>query len=344
MRALMPLDPPAGPPPAAPRSGGTGPVRKPPTPKGRLRAFGLALAMHGLLVLMLFVGIRWQTQKPAPVAAELWTPAPVAPQPKPVAQPKPAPEPPPPPPPAVRAPEPAPPVEKPDIVLEQQRKAREEAARREQELAAKRDAEAKAKREAEAKAKRDAEEKTRREAEAKAKREAEAKAKREAEEKAKREAEAKAKREAEAQAKREAEEKARREAQEKARQAYLDRLRASAGTPTEGAASGGASGAPGAAGGAGTDSGYVARLSALIRSNTVYQVPADLAGNPKAVFLVKVAPDCRIVSVKLRRSSGVAAWDEAAERGIQRSSPLPRQRDGSCPPELEIARGPKDDQ
>ncbi|MCZ7561339.1 MAG: TonB C-terminal domain-containing protein [Burkholderiaceae bacterium] len=120
-------------------------------------------------------------------------------------------------------------------------------------------------------------------------------------------------------------------------------MRASAGTPAAGAASGGTSGAPGAAGGAGTDTGYVARLSALIRSNTVYQIPADLAGNPKAVFLVKVAPDCTIASVKLRRSSGIAARDEAAERGIERSSPLPRQRDGSCPPELEIARGPKDD-
>lgn len=94
MRALMPLDPPAGPAPAMPRSGGAGPVRKPPKPKGRARAFALALAMHGLLVLMLFVGIRWQTQKPAPVAAEMWSPAmPVEPQPRPVAQPKPEPKP-----------------------------------------------------------------------------------------------------------------------------------------------------------------------------------------------------------------------------------------------------------
>ncbi|MCL4701710.1 MAG: cell envelope integrity protein TolA, partial [Burkholderiaceae bacterium] len=203
------------------------------------------------------------------------------------------------------------------------------------EMAAKREAEAKAKREAEAKAKREAEEKAKREAEAKAKREAEAKAKREAEEKARREAAEKEKREAQ--------EKARREQDEKQRQAYLERLRASAGTPAAGATGGNTSGAAGTAGGAGTDSGYIARLSAAIRANTVYQIPAELAGNPKALFLVKVAPDCTIVSVKLRRSSGIAAWDEAAERGIQRSSPLPRQSDGRCPPELEIARGPKDD-
>ena len=47
--------------------------------------------------------------------------------------------------------------------------------------------------------------------------------------------------------------------------------------------------------------------------------------------------------MQLRRSSGIPAWDAAAERGIERSDPLPRQADGSCPSELEILRGPKDD-
>ncbi len=96
-------------------------------------------------------------------------------------------------------------------------------------------------------------------------------------------------------------------------------------------------------GGGGIDAGYASRLSALIRSNTIYAIPQDLAGNPKAVFVVAVSPECRIVSVKLRRSSGIAAWDQAAERGIERSDPLPRQRDGTCPPEIEITRGPRDD-
>ncbi|MGD9942148.1 MAG: energy transducer TonB, partial [Burkholderiaceae bacterium] len=104
----------------------------------------------------------------------------------------------------------------------------------------------------------------------------------------------------------------------------------------------GGSGASGAAGGSGTDTGYGARVSALIRSNTVYAVPPDLAGNPRATFLVAVSPDCRVLSVKLRRSSGLSAWDEAAERAIQRSSPLPRQRDGSCPSDLEIEHAPKE--
>ena len=160
---------------------------------------------------------------------------------------------------------------------------------------------------------------------------------------AKREAEQKARREAEQKAQREAQEKARREQDEKQREAYLERLRAKAGTPGDVARAGAASGVEAGGGGGGTDAGYVARLSSLIRSNTIYQVPADLTGNPKAVFLVSVAPDCSITSVKLRRSSGVPSWDEAAERGIRRSDPLPRQRDGTCPSQLEIDRGPRDD-
>jgi len=126
----------------------------------------------------------------------------------------------------------------------------------------------------------------------------------------------------------------------------MKRLMTQAGTgPERGtpAPQGAATGATAGGAGGGTDAGYVAKLSSLLRANTTYQVPADVQGNPKAVFQVTVLPDCSIASVKLRRSSGVPSWDQAAERGIQRSSPLPRQADGSCPPELEIMRGPRDE-
>lgn len=84
---------------------------------------------------------------------------------------------------------------------------------------------------------------------------------------------------------------------------------------------------------------YIARLSALLRSNTVYRIPNEVQGNPKAVFEVGVASDCSIASVRLRRSSGVPGWDLAAQRGIERTSPLPPQADGTCPSEMEIVRG-----
>ena len=57
----------------------SGPVRpptQPPAPKGRTKAFVLAMLMHGLLVALLFVGIRWKSQEPQSVSAELWTPPP----------------------------------------------------------------------------------------------------------------------------------------------------------------------------------------------------------------------------------------------------------------------------
>ncbi|NLD67448.1 MAG: TonB C-terminal domain-containing protein [Limnobacter sp.] len=96
--------------------------------------------------------------------------------------------------------------------------------------------------------------------------------------------------------------------------------------------------------GGGNDSGYIAQLSSQLIANTTYQIPVEIQGNPKATFLVKVGPDCEIESVTLHRSSGVPGWDAAARRGIERTSPLPRQRDGSCPTELEIVRGPRDQQ
>src|SRR5690606_38831392 len=197
---------------AMPHSIGLGGVRRPPPqPKGTLRAFALALLMHGLLIAMLFVGLRWQTSAPEGIAAELWEPVVQAngaepetpkeppklakaepePEPEPEPVPEPEPEPVPQPEPAQAQPEPTPPA-KPDIALEQERKAREEAERRAEaerrQREARQRAEEEARKEAEEKARLAAEEKARREAEEKARKEAEVRARQEAEAKAKREA------------------------------------------------------------------------------------------------------------------------------------------------------------
>jgi colicin import membrane protein len=68
-----------------------------------------------------------------------------------------------------------------------------------------------------------------------------------------------------------------------------------------------------------------------------------MQGNPRAEFQVTVMPDCSITAVRLRRSSGLPAWDQAAERAIQRSSPLPRLPDGKCPSDLTIAHAPREE-
>jgi colicin import membrane protein len=320
------------------------------------RAFLLALAMHVLLFAMLFVGVAWRTKHPVPVQAELWTapPAPSAPipvPPEPAPEPRPAPPPPPPPPPPPKAVAPEPPaVAKPDIAVErarkekerqeQERKAAEE--RKKQELA-KKAAEQKRKEEL---ARKELEEKKRREAEEKKREQAkkDADEKKKQQELAKKEAEDKKRREAEL-AKKEA---AQAQAQERQRQERVKQMLGEAGSP--GAAPGDrARGAPGgSATGAGSQQGaadadYASRLSALIKSNTVFSLPPDLAGNPKAVFDVALLPDCTISSVKLKRSSGNGAWDQAAMRGIQRSDPFPKMAAGGCPREIEITRGPRDE-
>ena len=80
---------------------------------GRARAFLLALAVHAVLIAVIFVGVRWQSHRPETVSVELWDSAP-PPPPPPVAEP---PKPPPEPPKAAPAPpKPEPKVEKPQIV------------------------------------------------------------------------------------------------------------------------------------------------------------------------------------------------------------------------------------
>ncbi len=90
------------------------------------RAVGLAIAVHLVLLGILFIGVRWHSQQPAPFMVELWQPPPQA-----IAKPAPRPEPPPPPKPKVEPPKPlpvpkvetppppkpAPRIENPDIAL-----------------------------------------------------------------------------------------------------------------------------------------------------------------------------------------------------------------------------------
>lgn len=94
----------------------------PPREPGASRALILALMTHGLLFVLLFFGVRWQSQAPSVIEAELWSASPEiaapAPPPPPIKQPVAPPEPPPPP----RRVEPIkePPPAKPDIALKQE--------------------------------------------------------------------------------------------------------------------------------------------------------------------------------------------------------------------------------
>ena len=88
------------------------------------------------------------------------------------------------------------------------------------------------------------------------------------------------------------------------------------------------------------DGGYQARVAAAVRANTIYG--QAISGNPRADFEVKLQPNGKIVGVQLVRSSGVAAWDSAAERAILRTDPFPCPTNAPCPSSLLVRHGPRD--
>lgn len=67
------------------------------------------------------------------------------------------------------------------------------------------------------------------------------------------------------------------------------------------------------------------KIRAKIRGNT--RIPENLSGNPQARFEVSVLPTGDIAGVKLTKSSGNTAYDQAVERAIYKSSPLPTPTD-----------------
>ena len=53
-------------------------------------------------------------------------------------------------------------------------------------------------------------------------------------------------------------------------------------------------------------------------------LPPDIPGNPEAIFDVVQLPTGEIIDAQLRKSSGVRAYDDAVQRAILKSSPLPK--------------------
>jgi colicin import membrane protein len=227
---------------------------------GKVPSVVLAVAVHLLLAVFLFFGVRWQNKEPEAVMVELWNspPAPAvekivvqpAPPPKPELKPEPVPAPKP----EVK---PAPVVEapKPDIVLEKKKEPKKEPP------------------------------------------------KKEAPKKEKEPAKLNLDRSKDIRAQLERETAELNKQLEKDR--ILDQLK------REGAASA-----------ARADAAYIGKLKGKIKGNIV--LPPDIAGNPEAIFDVVQLPTGEVMSVKLRKASGHKAYDEAVERAILKSSPLPK--------------------
>jgi colicin import membrane protein len=310
-------------------NGNGAPYHVPPEPN-RWPAIGLAVGVHALLLAFLWIGISWQNNAPVAVEAEIWdvtTQTAAPPPPPPTPAPEPEPETPPPqptpkavtPPPAVEQPQP----KQPDIALEREKKRKEELKRKEEEREL-----AEQKRIEEKKAKALAEKKERELEEKKAKADAE---KKEAEQKKKEEAEKKKKEDAEKKKKAAAEQKK----LDAARADEMRRITGAAGSPTStGTAE--KSTAPR------SDKGYSAAITAKVKGNTSYAGSLDEPGNPTATFRVEQLPTGEIISVKKIKSSGVPSFDDAVEKGITKSSPLPKKKDGTVERSLVIEFHMKD--
>ncbi len=294
----------------------------PPPQRGLLRALGLAIVAHALLLAALSLNVQWKSDATVEaVEAELWSAVPQqaapkleAPPPEPEPQPQPEPQ-------KVVEPEPAPtpPVPDPAIVLEKekQRKAAEEQARQQQLLVQKQEAEKKRLQQQKL-------EQERLEKEKKDKKEKKlAEEKRQAEQdKLKQTQQDKAKAQADAK---------KLEAQ---RQENVRRMMGLAG----------GTGAPNSTGTAQKSSGpsasYGGKIVARVRPNIVFT--DALPGNPSALVRVRTAPDGTIVGKQLITSSGVKAWDDAVLRALDKTETLPKDIDGRVPPTIDIGFRPKD--
>ena len=274
--------------------------------RGKWTALMLALLVNLLFIAVLVFSVSWQNRKPEAVSAELYAPPPVnTPRPQPKVEPVQPPkiEPPPEPKPVPKPPTPI--VEKPDT--------------READIAlkAKRDAERKAQEQAERERVEQERERVEQERE---RREAEAK---KAEEKRQADARQRQQQQLEtmrAQAQRETQLRAQaeRESQMRAQAERESQLRAQADAEARGRA------AQAAAGAARNKSqlDWIDKIRSRIRGNI--NLPPDIVGNPEAIFDVVQLPTGEIIDVKLRKSSGVRAYDDAVQRGILKSSPLPK--------------------
>ena len=295
----------------------------PPPAQGLGRSLGLALVVHLLLLIALTWGISWPTDSTPAVEAELWSALPkaAAPLPPPPA-PEPTPEPPPPPPAPKVKPTPPAPSRDADIAIAKQKKAEQENKLEQEQLKLKKQIEQKEKEKA-------LEQQRQREKEKLAQ---EQRDKKELAQKEQKEKDRKDKERKEQEAKRAAQDERKLQAMRD------DNLRRMAGMA-------GATGSPNATGDAlrasGPSPSYGGRIIARVKPNIVFN-PDDVSGNPVAEVEVRTAPDGKIMSRKLIKSSGNKAWDEAVIKALDKTDTLPRDTDGSIPTMMVLGFKPRD--
>lgn len=282
----------------------------PPPTKGLLRAFGLAIVAHGVLLMVLTLGVQWKRDPVlATVEAELWSAVPV--QAAPPAPPEPTPVPPEPVPvakPVIAPPAPPQPIPDPSIAIAQEKarlhkeKQREEQ-EQEKQVHAKRQKEAKVARERELRDKLAHDKKLQLEQQKAQAAKAEAETKKLTE----------------------------------LRKQQIERMNRLAGQAV-------GNGVPESNGTAkqssGPSSSYAGRIAARIKPNITYT--EQIAGNPTADVEVRTSPDGTIINRKLVKSSGVKSWDDAVLNAVDKTEKLPPDTDGRVMPSFILGFRPKD--
>lgn len=304
-----------------------------PQEPGRWRAIALAVAVHAALFAFLWIGIRWQSETPVAIEAEVWDmqtkdaapkqaeplPEPEPePEPEPVRRPEPEPEP-------VAKPEPKPavkaPVEKPDIALEQERKKKEKAKREEEERLAR------------LKEEKEQAEKEKKKEEAKKEKDRQLALEKEKAALEKQRAELAKKEKAEAERKRQ-------EAQE---EKLLAQMRKDVQKNFAGPSGSGGTGTAAKSQGMRGDPSYAGKVAAKIKSNTAFAIPPDLQGNPAVEYDVQLFPDGSLRGAPRKvKSSGIPAFDEAVRRAIELSAPYPADKSGTVPSGFPVIHRPKE--
>ncbi len=292
----------------------------PPPTAGLMRALGLAILAHALLLAVLTMGVQWKRDAlPVTVEAELWSALPVQAAPK-------APDPLPPPPepePEVKPvtkvappPEPVAPPKGPDPSIA----IAKEKARLQKEKQLEQDRLELEKRQKDAiKAKKLQDEKQARET---AQREKEARDKKQQQEQQKLQSA-----KTDADAKKVAE----------LRKLQIERMNRMADQAT---GSGDANATGSAKQSSGPSASYAGRIVARIKPNITYT--ESINGNPVADVEVRTSPDGTIISRKLIKSSGVKSWDDAVINAIDKTEKLPPDVDGRVIPSLTLGFRPKD--
>lgn len=305
-----------------------------PKEPGRGRAIALAAAVHAALLAFLWIGVHWQNDTPIAVEAEIWSPQirEAAPLPRPQVDEAPK---------AVaQAPvRPTPqPVEKvvaddrPDIALEQLKKRKVE--QRNELLKEQRQEQEKVREKEQEQEQEKNKEKEKAKKKAEEKREITDKLAQEKQQREQQEKEQALLKKAALDKKRLLDELEKKKL-DKFQVDELSRIQA-------GVSGSGGAGSAAKSQGSRADPGYVQKVGARIKSNTIFNVGEEVQGNPAVEYHVDLLPDGSIRDIRKIKPSGVAGFDEAVRRAIEKSAPFPADKSGIAPASFTMTHRPKD--